>query len=89
MIGGVPASNLRASAATTAAARLEAAADTGDSAEVPALAEKLKIEIKRTIEHLQSNKAARAVELFDGIEPVATAATTGCCTPLFGDAFGD
>src|SRR5580698_8253459 len=26
---------------------------------------------------------------FDGIEPVATAATTGCCTPLFGDAFGD
>ena len=49
--------NLRASAATTAAAHLEAAADTGDGAQVPALAEKLRTEIKRTIEHLQSKVA--------------------------------
>jgi CheY-like chemotaxis protein len=49
--------NLRASAATTAAAQLESAAGSENCAQVPALAEKLKTEIKRTVEYLKSKVA--------------------------------
>ena len=49
--------NLRAPAATSAAAQLEAAAGSGESAQIAALAEKLKSEIERTIEYLQSKVA--------------------------------
>jgi PAS domain S-box-containing protein len=45
--------NLRASAATSAAAQLEEAATSGDAAEIPVLADKLTTEIRRTIEYLQ------------------------------------
>jgi len=50
-------SNLRASAATSAAALLEAAAGSGESAQIAGLAEKLRAEVKRTIEFLQSKVA--------------------------------
>jgi len=49
--------NLRASALSLAAAQLEAAALSGDRAQIPGLAEKLRIEFKRTIEYLQSKVA--------------------------------
>jgi two-component system sensor histidine kinase/response regulator len=47
--------NLRASAATSAAAQLESAARLGKSAEIPALAEKLTTEIRRTMAYLRSS----------------------------------
>jgi signal transduction histidine kinase/DNA-binding response OmpR family regulator/HPt (histidine-containing phosphotransfer) domain-containing protein len=50
-------SNMRASATTSAAAQLEIAAGSGESALIPVLAEKLKTEVKRTIEFLQSKVA--------------------------------
>jgi PAS domain S-box-containing protein len=50
-------SNLRASAATSAAAQLEVAAGSGESDKIPALAEQLKTHVKRTIEYLQSKVA--------------------------------
>jgi len=50
-------SNMRASATTSAAAQLEFAADSGDSTLIPDLAEKLRAEVKRTIEFLQSKVA--------------------------------
>jgi PAS domain S-box-containing protein len=50
-------SNLRASAATSAAALLEVAAGSGESAQIAGLAEKLRAEVKRTIEFLQSKVA--------------------------------
>jgi two-component system, sensor histidine kinase and response regulator len=46
--------NLRASAATAAAAQLESAARLGRSAEIPALAEKLTTEVRRTMAYLRS-----------------------------------
>jgi HPt (histidine-containing phosphotransfer) domain-containing protein len=46
--------NLRASAASSAAALLETASDSGKSAQVSALAEKLTIEVRRTIAYLRS-----------------------------------
>jgi HPt (histidine-containing phosphotransfer) domain-containing protein len=46
--------NLRASAAAAAAARLEAATGAGMSAEVPALADDLITEVRRTIAYLRS-----------------------------------
>lgn len=46
--------NLRASAATSAAAQLEAAARSGDSVQIPALAEKLTTEVTRAIGYLRS-----------------------------------
>jgi two-component system sensor histidine kinase/response regulator len=46
--------NLRAPAATSAAARLESAARLGQSAEIPALAEKLTTEVRRTMAYLRS-----------------------------------
>jgi two-component system, sensor histidine kinase and response regulator len=46
--------NLRASAATSAAALLESAAGLGESAQIPALAENLTTEVRRTIEYLRS-----------------------------------
>lgn len=46
--------NLRASAATSAAAALESAASLGKSARIPALAEQLSTEIRRTIAYLRS-----------------------------------
>jgi signal transduction histidine kinase/CheY-like chemotaxis protein len=46
--------NLRASAASSAAARLESAAGSGDSAQIPALAEDLTTEVKRTIAYLRT-----------------------------------
>jgi len=49
--------NLRASAASTAAAELEAAAASGDRATIAVLAEKLRGEVKRTGEYLQSKVA--------------------------------
>jgi two-component system sensor histidine kinase/response regulator len=49
--------NLRASTASTAAGQLEAAAGTGESAHIPALAQKLAGEVKRTIEYLRSKVA--------------------------------
>jgi CheY-like chemotaxis protein len=45
--------NLRAIAAITAAAQLEEAAGSGESTEIPALADKLTAEVRRTIEYLQ------------------------------------
>jgi HPt (histidine-containing phosphotransfer) domain-containing protein len=48
--------NLHSSAAI-AAAQLEAAANSGDTAQLPALMDKLKTEIERTIEYLQSKVA--------------------------------
>jgi hypothetical protein len=48
---------MRASATTSAAAQLEFAADSGDSTLIPDLAEKLRAEVKRTIEFLQSKVA--------------------------------
>jgi two-component system sensor histidine kinase/response regulator len=50
-------SNMRASAAAAAAAQLELAADSGASAQIPALAEQLRIEVKRTIDYIQSKVA--------------------------------
>jgi HPt (histidine-containing phosphotransfer) domain-containing protein len=50
-------SNMRASATTSAAAQLELAAGSGESTLIPVLAEKLKTEVKRTIEFLQSKVA--------------------------------
>jgi HPt (histidine-containing phosphotransfer) domain-containing protein len=47
--------NMRAAAASTAAAQLESAAGSGQRAEFPALAEKLKSEVNKTIEYLRSN----------------------------------
>jgi len=47
--------NLRAPAATSAAAQLESAARLGNSAEIPALAEKLTTEVRRTMAYLRSN----------------------------------
>ena len=49
--------NLRASAAISAASQLEAAAGSGESTQIAALAGKLKSEIERTIEYLQSKVA--------------------------------
>jgi signal transduction histidine kinase/DNA-binding response OmpR family regulator/HPt (histidine-containing phosphotransfer) domain-containing protein len=49
--------NLRASAATAAAEQLEVAAGLGESGQFPALADKLKTEMKRTIEYLQAKVA--------------------------------
>jgi two-component system sensor histidine kinase/response regulator len=49
--------NLRASAAIKAADQLEIAAGSGHSAQIPALANNLRIEIERTIEYLQSKVA--------------------------------
>jgi signal transduction histidine kinase/DNA-binding response OmpR family regulator/HPt (histidine-containing phosphotransfer) domain-containing protein len=46
--------NLRAPAATSAAAQLESAARLGNSAEIPALAEKLTTEVRRTMAYLRS-----------------------------------
>jgi signal transduction histidine kinase/DNA-binding response OmpR family regulator/HPt (histidine-containing phosphotransfer) domain-containing protein len=46
--------NLRASAATAAAAQLESAARLGKSAEIPALAETLTTEVRRTMAYLRS-----------------------------------
>jgi two-component system sensor histidine kinase/response regulator len=45
--------NLRASAATSAAGQLEAAAISGHATHIPRLAEKLTVEVRRTIEYLQ------------------------------------
>jgi CheY-like chemotaxis protein/HPt (histidine-containing phosphotransfer) domain-containing protein len=45
--------NLRASAATSAADQLEAAAISGHATDIPRLAEKLTVEVRRTIEYLQ------------------------------------
>ncbi len=50
-------SNMRASSTTSAAAQLEVAADSGESALIPVLADKLKTEVNRTIEFLQSKVA--------------------------------
>jgi signal transduction histidine kinase/DNA-binding response OmpR family regulator len=47
--------SMRAAAASSAAAQLESAAGLGQSVEIPALAEKLESEVKRTIEYLRSN----------------------------------
>jgi HPt (histidine-containing phosphotransfer) domain-containing protein len=49
--------NLRAKAAITAAGELEEAAVSGQSTQISALADKLKGEIERTIEYLQSKVA--------------------------------
>jgi two-component system sensor histidine kinase/response regulator len=49
--------NLRASAAIAAAGQLELAAGTGDSTQISALADKLRSEIERAIEYLQSKVA--------------------------------
>jgi two-component system sensor histidine kinase/response regulator len=49
--------NLHASAASAAAAHLEAAAGLGQSAQIPALAERLKVEVNRTVEFLQAKVA--------------------------------
>ena len=49
--------NLRASAASTAAAELEAAAESDDRAAIAVLAENLRDEVKRTSEYLQSKVA--------------------------------
>ena len=49
--------NLRASAAIKAADQLEVAAGSGQSTQISALADNLKIEIERTIEYLQSKVA--------------------------------
>jgi signal transduction histidine kinase/DNA-binding response OmpR family regulator/HPt (histidine-containing phosphotransfer) domain-containing protein len=46
--------NLRASAATSAAAQLEAAAGLGESAQIPALAENLTAEVRRMTAYLRS-----------------------------------
>jgi len=46
--------NMRASATTSAAALLESAAASGKSAQIPALAETLTVEVRRTIAFLQS-----------------------------------
>jgi signal transduction histidine kinase/DNA-binding response OmpR family regulator len=45
--------NLRAAAATSAAAQLEKAATSGNAAEIPELADKLTTEVRRTIEYLR------------------------------------
>jgi signal transduction histidine kinase/DNA-binding response OmpR family regulator/HPt (histidine-containing phosphotransfer) domain-containing protein len=50
-------SNMRASATTSAAAKLELAAGSGESVLIPDLAEKLRVEVRRTIEFLQSKVA--------------------------------
>jgi CheY-like chemotaxis protein len=49
--------NLRAAAATSAAAELEEAATSGNVAEIPDLAEKLTTEVRRTIEYLRLKAA--------------------------------
>ena len=49
--------NLRATAATSAAAQLEEAATSGNVAEIPQLAEKLTTEVRRTIEYLRLKAA--------------------------------
>jgi HPt (histidine-containing phosphotransfer) domain-containing protein len=49
--------NLRASAATAAAEQLEVAAGLGESGQFPALADKLRTEMRRTIEYLQAKVA--------------------------------
>jgi len=49
--------NLRASAASIAATELEAAAESGDRAAIAVLAEKLRDEVRRTSEYLQSKVA--------------------------------
>jgi signal transduction histidine kinase/DNA-binding response OmpR family regulator/HPt (histidine-containing phosphotransfer) domain-containing protein len=46
--------NLHASAATSAAAQLEAAAGLGENGEIPALVEKLTMEVRQAIAYLQS-----------------------------------
>ena len=46
--------NLRALAATSAAAQLEAAAGSGENSKIPALAEKLAAEVRKTIGYLTS-----------------------------------
>ncbi len=47
--------NMRAAAASMAADRLEQAARFGQRAAIPALAEKLDVEVRRTMEYLRSN----------------------------------
>ena len=49
--------NLRAVAATSAAAQLEEAATSGNAAEIPELAKKLTTEVRRTIEYLRLKAA--------------------------------
>jgi HPt (histidine-containing phosphotransfer) domain-containing protein len=46
--------NVRASVTTSAAARLEVAADSGEYAQLPALAEQLKTAVEQAIEYLKS-----------------------------------
>jgi len=47
-------SNMRASATTSAAARLEVAANSGEHARLPILAEELKTAVEQTMKYLQS-----------------------------------
>ena len=46
--------NVRASATTSAAAQLEVAANSGEHAQLPALAEQLKTAVEQTMKYLQS-----------------------------------
>ncbi|HEY6922676.1 MAG TPA: Hpt domain-containing protein [Steroidobacteraceae bacterium] len=46
--------NVRASATTSAASRLEVAANSGEHAQLPTLAEQLKASVERTMQYLQS-----------------------------------
>lgn len=49
--------NVHASAATSAAARLEVAANSGEPAQLPALAEQLKTAIEQAVKYLKSKVA--------------------------------